>query len=354
MGTWQYNAIGQKAGAPLAASKPASYAWESDGTQHVFYRGADDFIHQLWFRKGTWNHNPIGQKSGSPPAAGDPSGFAWEVDKTQHVIYRGQDNQIQELWFRHNTDWQHNAVGQKLGAPPTASNPTAYAWEKDGTQHIFYRAADNFIHQLWFRGGKWNHNPISQKAGAPPAAGDPIGYTWEADGTQHVIYLGADSQIHELWLRKGHEWEHNALGQKLGAPLATSNPAAYAWERDGTQHVFYRAADNFIQQLWFKGGKWNHNPIGQKSGSPPAAGDPCGYSWEADGTQHVTYRGADNQLHELWFRHGKDWGHEPMGQKATAPQAASDPVGYAWEKDGTQHAVYRGMDNQIYELWYRK
>ena len=49
----------------------------------------------------SWQHTPISAKAKAPDAAGsDPGGFVWEADNSQHVIYRGADNQIHELWFK--------------------------------------------------------------------------------------------------------------------------------------------------------------------------------------------------------------------------------------------------------------
>src|SRR5437773_1568758 len=101
--------------------------------------------------------------------------------------------------------WQHNPVGQITGAPAAAGRITGYAWERDGTQHIVYRSADNQLHELWFRpNGGWKHGgALTQTTGAMLAAGDPLGYAWDDDDTQHIIYRGVDNQIHELWQKRG-------------------------------------------------------------------------------------------------------------------------------------------------------
>jgi hypothetical protein len=309
----------------------------------------------------SWQHNSIGQITGAPPAAGDPMCFAWERDKTQHVIYRGADNQIHELWFRHGTDWKYGgALSFTAGGPPAGGDPFGYSWEGDNTQHIIYRGLDNQIHELWQRhGDKWKYgNAISAVVNAPLAASDPAGFAWEGDGTQHIIYRAQDNQIHELWQRKGKNWEHGgALSQFTGATLGAGKPFAYAWEKDGTQHVVYRGVENQIHELWQrKGQKWQHGgALSQIVGAPPAASDATCFAWEGDGTQHILYLGADNQVHEIWYRKGKNWSYgNALSQMAGAPAAASVPFGYAWESDDTQHVIYRGQDNQVHELWQRR
>ena len=84
--------------------------------------------------------------------------------------------------------------------------------------------------------------------------------------------------------------------------------------------------------------------------STRCAGDPAGYVLDADGTQHVVYRGTDNHIYELWWcpascwSPGWHWGN--LTGTTGAPLAAGDPAGYVLDADGTQHVVYRGNERQ--------
>jgi hypothetical protein len=363
--TWQHNPIGQITGTPQVASGGglAGYAWETDDTQHVVYRGTDNQIHELWQRRGKdWaNGGALSLTSGGPPAAGDPACYAWEADGTQHILYRGAEGQVHELWFRQGAGWKYgNALTGLAKGPFTASDPGGWSWEKDGTQHVVYRGADNQVHELWFRQGKgWQYGgALTQSTGAMLAQGDPAGYAWEGDDTQHIVYRGTDNQIHELWQRRGKKWEHGgALSQILGAPACAGDPLCYVWDKDETQHILYVGADGHVHELWQRRGKkWAYgNALTQMAGAPPAVGQPAAYVWEGDGTQHVIYRGADGQIHELWFRQGNGWKYGGALSTITGgPAAISDPVGYAWEKDDTQHVLYVGADGLVHELWMRK
>ncbi len=375
MANWQQNPISNKAKAPAAAGKPAGFAWEHDKSQHIVYRGQDQQIHELWFQHGVltdWKYGgALSQISRAPAAAGDPSAFAWEGDKTQHIVYRGQDSQIHEIWFKKDlagAKWQYGgALTASAGAPAAAGNPMGYVWEHDNTQHVIYRGVDNNIHELFFKkalaGSKWEHGgALNVTAGTPAAAGDPAGFSWEEDKSQHVVYRGADNQIYELWYQHGvlASWKSGgALTGKGGIPQAAGDPMGYAWEQDKTQHIVYRSLDNQIQELWYVkgvlGGAWRHGgAITSKTGAPPSAGDPFGFSWEGDKTQHIVYRGTNSQIQELWFRKeltSADWKY---GGALAGPQAGSDPIGFAWEADRSQHVIYRGADNQIHEIWFKK
>ena len=380
MAQWQHNPITERAGTPPAEGKPVAFAWEHDHTQHIVYRGNDSQLHELWYRKdfgANWKDGGVlTQIAGAPQAAGSPSAYAWESEKTQHIVYRGADSQIHELWFKKDLlggHWNYGgAISANVGAPAAAGDPYGYVWEGDQTQHIVYRGTDNNIHELWFKrdltGGHWNYNgQINVKAGSPAAAGDPAGFAWESDKTQHIVYRGSDNQIHELWFKHdglANQWAYGgALSSNTHAPAAAGNPMGYSWEDDHTQHVVYRGTDDQIHELWFKkdllGAHWNYGgALSANTGAPHAAGDPCGYVWDGDKTQHIAYRAADNQVHELYFKKGMtgggSWQHgTSLSQSANAPAAASDPEGYAWEGDGTQHVVYTGADSQVHELWFK-
>lgn len=384
MAKWEHNPISQKLGAPIANGKPTAFAWEGDKTQHVVYVGTDNNIHELWFRKGGFNPQwqyggALNVKANAPQAVGNPSGFTWESDKTQHIVYRGMDNEVHELWFKHGAfgkaEWSYGgALNKKGGAPAAAGDPFGYTWDDDKTMHVIYRGVDNNIHEVWFSkgltGGDWQYGgAINHIGGGPAAVGEPAGFSWEHDKTQHIVYRGADNNIHELWFKHGMmgkaAWTYGgALNAKAGAPVAVSDPMGFAWEADKTQHVIYRGMDNQIHELWFnKGlmgrGEWKYGgALSANLGAPAADGMPWGFAWEGDKTLHIVYRGNDSNVHELWFSKGLTGGAWKYGAAlnriAGAPFASSDPIGFAWEDDRSQHVVYRGQDNYIHELWFKK
>ena len=88
-----------------------------------------------------------------------------------------------------------------------------------------------------------------------------------------------------------------------------------------------------------------------------AAGDPAGYMFVAgaQATQHVVYRGVDNHIYELWWDAAQCspttcWHAGDLTASVGGGRAAGDPAGYTFA--GTQHVVYRGDDGHIYELWW--
>jgi hypothetical protein len=360
---WQHNPIGERTHSPAAASDPACFAWEQDETQHVVYRGKDNDIHEIWQRRGQdWkNGGALNERAHGPEADGQPFGYAWSDDDTQHILYRGTDNQVHELWQRPGQGWQHGgALSHAAGGPPASSDPYGYVWVADRTQHVVYRGNDNHIHELWQRLGQhWAHGGVlSRDTHAPLAAGNPVGLAWEKDGTQHLIYRGADDHIHELFQKRGHGWEYGgALSKNTGAPAAASDPAFYVWEKDESQHIVYRGRDGQIHELWYRHmGGWKYGgALSALTHAPLAASAPFGYVWDDDDTQHVVYSGTDDHIHELWQRRGQGWDYGgALSKTAGGPPAGGNPMGFAWAGDKSQHIVYRGADGRIHELWQKK
>jgi hypothetical protein len=149
-------------------------------------------------------------------------------------------------------------------------------------------------------------------------------------------------------------WHHNDLTSGAGgAQAAASDPAGYMFNAQNTQHVVYPGTDNRIHELWWNSSGWHHNNLTNVAGgAPAAASDPAGYMFNAQNTQHVVYRGTDNHIHELWWN-SSGWHHNDLTNAAgNAPAAAGDPAGYMFDAQGTQHVVYRGTDNHIHELWW--
>lgn len=369
------------------ANQFGGYAWESDSSQHFVYRSADGHIHEIWSAQGKntrWEDGDLsraaeaesgGRKGRAPDAASGLTGYAWEGNSSQHIDYRGADGHIHEIWgsVKNNrwSGWKYFDVTRDAKAPNAAGAPCSYAWEQDSSQHIVYRSADGHIHELWGRATNgqwsgWQHVDLTQAAGAPAAASDPAGYIQDDNSSHHVVYRGTDGHIHELWRcidgSGQEEWQHIDLTVEAGgAPAAAGDPMGYVWEGDdSSQHVVYRGVDGHIHELWRrKDGsgweKWLHVDLTTEAGgAPESAGNPVGYAWESDSTQHVIYRSADGNVHKLWGRMGTDfpgWQHINLTAETGAPLASSDPVGYVWKGDSTQHVMHHCENGDIQELW---
>jgi catechol 2,3-dioxygenase-like lactoylglutathione lyase family enzyme len=255
------------------------------------------------------------------------------------------------MGFRYND--LNDAAG---GAPRAVSAATGYMFDAQGTQHVNYRGDDGHVHELWWNSNGWHHNDLTNAAGgAPVAVGDPVGYMFNATATQHVNYLGEDGHIHELWL-DNTGWHHNDLTNAVGgAPRAVGNPKGYMFDAQGTQHVNYRGDDGRVHELWWNSNGWHHNDLTNAAGNAPvAASDPKGYMFDAQGTQHVNYRGVDGHIHELWIDNS-GWHHNDLSNAAGSEigvAAAATPYGYMYNAQGTQHVIFTTVPSDVHEFWW--
>ncbi|MHA1169822.1 MAG: hypothetical protein ACTSRU_18490 [Candidatus Hodarchaeales archaeon] len=330
-GGWNQGNLSQRLGATQAVGRPAGYAWNANNSEHIVYRGVDNLIHELYWKPGGWNHSPLGQRTNAPQAASDPIGYVWQNNNSEHIAYRDTNDHIIELYLKlSGGGWNFSDLTAKTGAPPAASRPTGYSFENNGTEHIAYRGHDGAIYELYFKQGSWNISNLSQATGAPEAIGNPIGYAWENNRSEHIIFRSVDNLIYELYWKPGGGWNCSPLSQKLQAPPADSDPAAYVWESNSSEHIAYRGMDNHIHELYLKiGSGWNHSDLTIATGAAPASLDPAGYAFESNQTEHILYRGSNGHIYELYFKQGK-WNVGDLTANTGASLADSSPIGYAF------------------------
>jgi hypothetical protein len=89
----------------------------------------------------------------------------------------------------------------------------------------------------------------------------------------------------------------------------------------------------------------------ERSGAPEAVSDPAVFASAATNTKHAVYRGPFRHLFELWWVHG---GQPPtvvdLTLAARAPRAVDRPAAFTFDAANTRYVVYRGFDNQLYEI----
>jgi hypothetical protein len=380
---WHYNDLTAATGAPSAFVRPMGYTFDAQSTQHVIYAGPDWHIHELWWDSNGWHHNDLTAAASAPLAFEAPWGYVFAAQGTQHVVYlglgaggQGIDGHIHELWWDSN-GWHHNDLTAAAGAPLAAVPPIGYAFETQRTQHVFYvndsEDPDVHVHELWWDSNGWHHNDLTVAADAPNSLGNNLtGHVFFAQGTQHVFYEpsfggGTNDHINELWW-DSNGWHNNDLTVAAGAPTwGLGDLRTYVFAAQGTQHVLYQAtgevgqgSDGHIHELWWDSGGWHHNDLTVAAGAPLAS-QPTGYMFDAQGTQHVVFQGlgadpytTDGHVHELWWD-SQGWHHNDLTAATGAPLAETYPMGYGFVAQGTQHVVYQATqatDFHVIELYW--
>lgn len=257
--------------------------------------------------------------------------------------------------------WNTNDLTTSTNAPLAQLRPFGYMYTGDGTQHVVYEGftpgegSDGHVHELWWN-GTWHHNDLTNASGAPfiGAGSSPTGYFFpqsdEIYGSQHVIYVGVDSHVHEIWdTTDDPGWTHHDLTALANATPAINVAAGFGY--NNFQHVFYEGTDLHIHMLtWDSDSGWYHTDLSASTGAPAASGSPNPYIFYRQGTLHAVYRGLDGHIHELWYSSSTGWAHNDLTQRTGAPLASDDPAGCVLHDVLLQHVGYRGVDGHINEL----
>jgi hypothetical protein len=307
-GATGYGNLTQAAQAAAAAGDPYVYLDTTAGLQIVLYRGNDGTVHSLYWSTGAVGRDNLSGSVGAPRAAGDPVGYFNAADNYYHVIYRSGDGHLHELWWTGQEAVGHGDLTSAAGALLAAGDPSAIIDTARGDNIVFYRARDGHIHDMYWTTGPVGHENLSGYAQAPQAAGDPFAFYTPHDDAKQVTYRGTDGHIHELYWGGTNPVSHWDLTAVSGAPAAASDPVSFYSAYTNTKHVFYRATDGHLIELWWVpgGGVPAHVDLSLMALAPPAVEKPGAF---ADGpTRHVVYRAADNHIHEIrWPAPTRTW-----------------------------------------------
>jgi hypothetical protein len=356
---WRVANLTATTAAPAAASEPRSYisAAVVGSGEHIFFVGPDGHMHELAADVDcVFKHSAVSQPIGAPRAQGNLAAYHFFADRTHHLFYRGLDSQIHEL-FRHDGDplWRHSPIGAASGAPPALGDPHAYVFRSEQSQHVVYVGRDDrHVHELfWMAGQGWQHSDLTVAANAPLA--DALGAAYELDfeQTQHVIFLEGTS-IHELFWSRHGGWQHAPLSQLTFAYPASDLPCAYAYELGQTQRIVYPgpapggSGFNLYSLVWRPDQGWQSETLTDGSPVPRIDGRPFGYGCNSTQQERVFFRSND-RLFELSSERSGPWTF--LGAIAGLPPAASNVAGYVVENaEGWQYLVYRGKDNAVHRL----
>ncbi|WP_433303470.1 RICIN domain-containing protein [Actinoplanes sp. CA-030573] len=188
----------------------------------------------------------------------------------------------------------------------------------------------------------------SGEFGAPHGSGAPAVCVNPAAGVDDIIYRDGSGHLHELWRdARGAtgtaDLTRNARDHGFDPPAATGNPCAFV-DRNNQIVVAFRGDDGGVHSLYSFGDGVGHDPLSGVAGAPHAADDPSGYYDAARDTFHVVYRGVDNNLHDLYAVGTATIGYDgPLTGPDVRP--AGRPVGLA--DVAFNYAIYRGVDGQI-------
>jgi hypothetical protein len=365
--TWQNDRLHPAGGGPLFGVL-TSHVFEAEGTQHVFYQGVEDqHIYELWWPGGgSVNSRDLTSKSGAPSGPDVLISHVFEAEGTQHVFYPSFDKHINELWWPGEEDPSFGDLTQLSGAPLAADPLTSHVFNAEGTQHVFYVTdfgngrvgnGGHIIELSWSASESLHQRDLTLASGPPfpPLAGRLTSHVFDAEGTQHIFYE-ACGHIIELWWRGAEKPHQRDLTDLSGAPLGGGGLSSHVFNAEGTQHVFYVAENRHIIELWWRSGETPHpEDLTDRSGGAPLPFlGLTSHVFDAEGTQHVFYRADNGHIIEIWWGPGETHQEDLTDRSPGAPLAVlggGDAISHVFKAEGTQHVFYASTDNLITELW---
>jgi hypothetical protein len=251
-------------------------------------------------------------------------GYYSPADDTHHVIFIDSEKiHAHELYWTGVSDAQDGGdlIGSASGSPAPRVNSlgSAFIGAQDYNT-VLYRGYDNHIHSLYWKGSNSpGHDNLSYIAGTPLAkqyiyfpqySPDPVGYYTAHNDTYQVVYRGNDDHLYELYWQ-GNErvigWD--ITDRTTGAPLANysvCNFTAYYSAVTNTKHVIYVTGDGHLHDITWAPGRpdtvrTEHFDLTTLTNPPlhPVRGKPAAFTIEGPNTQHVVYRGDDNHIYEV-------------------------------------------------------
>jgi hypothetical protein len=265
---WVFNDLTSLARAvpPTPTSALAGHSL-GDDSKHVFFIGTDNHVHELFIAGGgRWADNDLTTLAGvgaKPPTPASALASYRLGDDSQHVFFIGTDNHVHELFIA-GAGWHDNDLTALAGAvaPAAASALTGYRLVGDDSLHVFFIGTDNHVHELFFAGGSWAANDLTALAGAvPPTPTSALTGYRLGDDSQHVFFIGTDSHVHELDIA-GAGWHDHDLTTLAGAVAPTPASALTGYPLgDNSKHVFFIGTDDHVHELFFAGAGWLDNDL---------------------------------------------------------------------------------------------
>jgi hypothetical protein len=216
-GGWAFQDISTTGAAPVAVlgSSMTSQKDDAGGLQHVYYQGADLHVHELYTPSNPsiiLTTDDTASANGMLTANGtNLSSYFDPVARVEHVYFRGVDTHIHNLYF--DTAWHDQDITAASGSITSIVNTGISAFQdvNGAQQHVFFVGADAHLHQIYLSGGTWYPEDVTADAGLSVlSVAFPItSFKDDPDNQQHAFFLGANGHFYHVWF--GSRWNNEDL-----------------------------------------------------------------------------------------------------------------------------------------------
>lgn len=296
--TTGWNNAGLIAGAPSAAVTPG-------GQQILFWRGTNGHLWEAWFAGGAWS-SAVDWSSiwASHPILASAPSVAEGTDGTQTVFWEGANGHLMEAWFNRGWNGPVDWTSYWPGAKPLGSAPTVALSPDGSTQMVFWRGTEGDLWEAWYQGG-WS-GPIDWSAlyGWGHSVAVPPSALLGAGGSQQIVFWkDSAGMLNEVWFSDG-SW-HGPVAWPAPASSAASGPNL-AIGPGARQEVFLQGANNDLWEAWWGGSFSPPEDVTLSFTAAAAVLSGPGAATLPNGQLVVFWQGIGNHLHEAWTT-GTDW-----------------------------------------------
>lgn len=244
-------------------------------------------------------------------------GTYYPAEDTHHVIFRQFWNyHIHELWWTGTSRAEGGTNLSKLAPILRGAYSLGSVFlGSQGYKIVLFRTGAE-ICSLWWKGGdRPGLDQLSVSAEAPRPAfyrffrpvynPDPVGYYTAHNDVTQVVYRGENDHLYRLFRTGNAGIEYWDLTERAIAPLAeysVCNFSAFYSAHTNTHHVIYvTEGDLHLHEIsWIDGTERpDHSDLTTRFNAPLARGRPATFATDWDKTNHVVYRGNDNHIYEL-------------------------------------------------------
>ncbi len=363
-GTWHSPSITAIAGAPAATAGSALMAYTDpvSNNQDVYYVGADQHVHLLWWNGDPWKTLDLTAINGAP---GAQPGFQFvRTNNGNSFYYLGTDGNIWQFWNNSSsstTSWHTANINAIAGTPTAAggSAPLGYTDPISNNQDIYYVGTDEHLHLLWWNGDPWKTIDITAVTAGPNVqAGTQFVRT---NNGNSFYYLGTDANVYQSWNSGSSSsvgtWHSPCITCIAGAPVvaAGSSLLAYTDSVANNQVVYYIGADQHVHLLWWNGDPWKTIDLTSTVGGATASALAPMVVTYSNG---FFYLGTDGNIWQLWTTGSTSdpsaWRASNISAIAGAPAAipGSMMLGYIDPTNNGQAVYYIGTEQHIHLLWW--
>ncbi len=231
--------------------------------REVVYHGVD---HAIWLRyydgSAYWHNERLG---GEVTAGTSPTVVRERFDKwRQWIFYRGADNAIHQ-WEWSGSAWSNSTPG---GSPRADSSPTAVRDPSSGKRWVYFVNTSGTVSQLEWTGSVWTSTTIGSSAVRAGTNLSPvINY---GNGNRRIYYVNTSGELSQaVW--NGSSWSNGVIG---GTVEAGTSPSAVAeTEGESPIWVYFTDTSGILRETKWNGSTWTQTSLGKsvRPGSSPSA-----------------------------------------------------------------------------------